>query len=274
VRPAGSGISRVAPFVPVALLLHLAVALVAVLVCRRNGPRPVRPLPLTVEFTETAGIAQMENRQTAPEKAYSVPPAALTAGRRETSHPSPSPGPGPTARAPAGEHPRQAQSPAPEPPTPAAAIAGADSGSLAVETVFPRGRGEETGDGATATSGRPPGPDGKAAKGSGGTGGRTPMSDGAGAYVALLRRLVEAHKEYPFASRRARQEGSCQRRFTLGAGGVVKKIEPLSSCGHPFLDDAATRAISAVGRFPPLPARFGGKDASFTVTITFTLKEQ
>jgi periplasmic protein TonB len=97
------------------------------------------------------------------------------------------------------------------------------------------------------------------------------MTYGAGAYGALLKRLIEAHKEYPFASRRSRQEGSCRRRFTLGAGGLVSKIEPLSSCGHPFLDDAATRAISAVGRFPPLPARFGGKNASFTVTITFTL---
>lgn len=94
------------------------------------------------------------------------------------------------------------------------------------------------------------------------------------AYLSLLKRLIEAHKEYPFASRRAGREGRCLRRFTVDRSGAIGKIETLSSCGHAFLDAAATRAIRAVGVFPPLPTVFPGKRATFTVTISFTLESE
>jgi periplasmic protein TonB len=91
------------------------------------------------------------------------------------------------------------------------------------------------------------------------------------AYQELLKRLVEAHKEYPLAARRSRQEGSCLRRFVLSRSGALTRIEELSSCGHAYLDEAATRAIRAVGAFPPLPDEIPGAEVSFTVPITFTL---
>jgi TonB family protein len=103
-----------------------------------------------------------------------------------------------------------------------------------------------------------------------------PAGDGAaaarrGLYQAQLKKLVEAHKEYPVSARKLGREGSCLRRFVLGRDGALQRVESLSSCGHPFLDGAATRAITAVGKFPPLPEDFGGAAESFTVTMTFTL---
>ena len=92
-----------------------------------------------------------------------------------------------------------------------------------------------------------------------------------GAYQAQLRSLIEAHKVYPLAARKSGREGSCQRRFVLGRDGSLKRVETLSSCGHPFLDAAATNAISAVGGFPPLPEEFPGAEESFSITMTFTL---
>jgi TonB family protein len=90
-------------------------------------------------------------------------------------------------------------------------------------------------------------------------------------YQAQLKSLVEAHKEYPVAARKMGREGSCQRRFVLGRDGSLRRVESLSSCGHPFLDGAATRAITGVGTFPALPEEFGGSEESFTITMTFTL---
>lgn len=92
-----------------------------------------------------------------------------------------------------------------------------------------------------------------------------------GAYQAQLKSLIEAHKQYPLACRKSGREGSCQRRFLLGRDGILRRVETLSSCGHPFLDAAATQAITAVGKFPPLPEEFKGIEESFSVTITFTL---
>ncbi len=56
----------------------------------------------------------------------------------------------------------------------------------------------------------------------------------------------------------------------LRRDGSLKSVEPVDSCGHPFLDAAATRAISSVGAFPPVPAELS-PDEPFEVTITFAL---
>ena len=90
-------------------------------------------------------------------------------------------------------------------------------------------------------------------------------------YLSLLKKLIEAHKEYPLAARKSRREGSCLRQIIISRNGTLKQVEVLSSCGCDFLDDAATRAIKAVGKFPPLPDDFRGTEESFTVTMTFTL---
>jgi len=93
------------------------------------------------------------------------------------------------------------------------------------------------------------------------------------AYQALLKRLIEARKEYPLAARKAGLEGSCLRRFVLSRSGALKQVETASSCGHMFLDEAATRAITAIGSFPPVPDEFKGAEATFTVDIIFRLKK-
>ena len=93
-------------------------------------------------------------------------------------------------------------------------------------------------------------------------------------YQALLKKIIEEHKGYPLAARRLGREGSCQRRFVLGRNGSLKKVEALSSCGHDFLDEAATYAIISSGTFPPLTDDFKGSEQAFTITMTFTLARQ
>ena len=90
-------------------------------------------------------------------------------------------------------------------------------------------------------------------------------------YQALLKSIIEAHKRYPLAARKSGREGTCKRRFVLGRNGSLKNVESLSSCGHAFLDESATRAITEVSSFPPLPDEFMGTEATFTIDITFKL---
>ena len=128
-----------------------------------------------------------------------------------------------------------------------------------------RGGGAGAGALSTAALGRSGGTSGGARKGAGA------WSSSRSAYQAKLKSLVEAHKEYPLAARRSGREGSCRRRFSLGRDGSLKRVEELTTCGHPFLDSAATRAITAVGKFPPLPEEYPGTEESFTITMTFSL---
>jgi protein TonB len=95
-----------------------------------------------------------------------------------------------------------------------------------------------------------------------------------GRYEAQLKRLIEAHKQYPFAARKSGREGSCLRRFVVERRGSLGKVEALTSCGYGLLDMAATAAITRVGVFPPLPEEFPGGEATFTVTISFTLARE
>ena len=139
-----------------------------------------------------------------------------------------------------------------------ATAAGAGSGAGS-KGVSPAGGGNREGGGlGAAQAGRP-------AATAGGS------LERRGAYQELLKRLVESHKRYPFAALKARQEGSCGRRFVLSRNGSLKGVEELSTCGHPLLDEAATRAITSVGAFPPFPESFEGAEKSFDITLTFVL---
>ncbi|GFO59302.1 hypothetical protein GMST_16270 [Geomonas silvestris] len=94
-----------------------------------------------------------------------------------------------------------------------------------------------------------------------------------GSYQGQVKALIEAHKKYPVAARKLGREGRCERRLVLARDGSLKQVETVSSCGHPFLDAAATRAITDVGKFPPLPDEFGAPQESFTVTMSFSLSD-
>jgi periplasmic protein TonB len=93
-------------------------------------------------------------------------------------------------------------------------------------------------------------------------------------YQARLESLVAAHQKYPLAARKLGREGSCRRLIVLDRDGTLKRVDELSSCGHPFLDSAATRAITDVGRFPPFPKEYQGNEGKFSITLRFTLAER
>ncbi len=280
---AGEGIGRLVPFLLVSLLLHLAAIVAVVAVDHRAPVDREATYRMTVEYLGTAemegGLPEKEARQTVPSvTAKSASPLAAKDGTgfapRSKRGEAQVDGYGPKrpmeklpstpALSVSPAQPNVRRDALPSAPAPPGATM-IDIGTVGGSGGTPNSAG--TGDGAAVRS---------AGGGSGGSGGSGTLSAAAaarrGAYEALLKCLIEEHKEYPRAARRTRQEGTCLRRFTLGRNGSLKRVDPLSSCGHAFLDDAASRAITAVGTFPPLPEDFKGTEATFTVSIKFTLQ--
>jgi protein TonB len=289
VKPAGGGTPRLAPLLLASLLLHLAAIAAVIFIVDREMAVRRATSQLNVDYIEPPG-----SRKSLPEKAQHLPAPVNAPEPRRVVLPKPLPAAPPMAmpsRKERGEGapPASGQvTPKHGPPggggSPALGIAPiAPTAPGGADMVFPvgsgSGRGGGTGSGAGEGAGTGTGA-GRYGNGTGGThgGNATSASSGAlqrrAAYQALLKRLIEAHKEYPLAARRSRLEGNCVRRFTISRGGTLKKVESLSSCGHEYLDDAATRAITAVGTFPPLPDEITGTEATFEVPIRFMLRNE
>jgi protein TonB len=264
VKPAGGGIRRLAPLLALSLLLHLAVLLAISGSIRQKPADSLPQLPMTVDYVDSgANLGRpLQN------------PASRTAAPREAA-PKSRPVMVPLQGSPVRDSSRVIA------PISVLPVSTAKKGIMEMSLGKSQG-GMETGTGSgggskvgsvTAAGHRDGG-------GPGGLQGNGPPGSTGGsrqrraAYQETLKRLIEAHKEYPFAARRLRQEGSCQRRFILSRSGSVKQVEALTSCGYTYLNEAATRAITAVGTFPPLPDDFRGAEEAFTITIIFTLTSQ
>ena len=90
-------------------------------------------------------------------------------------------------------------------------------------------------------------------------------------YAAQLKELIEQHKEYPLAARKARREGRCVLSFTLDRDGALKRVAVVTSSSSRFLDNASLAAVSAVGRFPVFPPELRAEQETFGVTLSFRL---
>ncbi|MBJ6725296.1 energy transducer TonB [Geomesophilobacter sediminis] len=289
---------RAAPLFAASLLLHLLV-LLEMGNQLQPAPHPQRPMAL---FMAAAAPS-------APGRGAS-PGALSAASTREIASPG-SGATGRQARdaAPGGAE-QPVTVPAPLPPVPAAAVHHASglrnrvapvarsleaNPAPAIPAPFPlraasvggsaseRERSVRSAEGTGNGVGAPAGSGASGARGArddggkGGAGGRDARGASGGTgrgrdFPLILKRLIEAHKQYPVAARRGGREGSCQRRFVLSRNGTLQSVEEVSSCGHPFLDAAATRAITSIGKFPPIPADYPGSDAAFTVTLNFSLR--
>ncbi len=77
--------------------------------------------------------------------------------------------------------------------------------------------------------------------------------------------------EYPKGARQRGEQGDVVLEIRVGESGSVERVEVVSSCGFPELDEAAVRAAKAA-RFTP--AKSGSRSVASTarLTLTFRLK--
>ena len=90
-------------------------------------------------------------------------------------------------------------------------------------------------------------------------------------YLAVVRGIIEKHKEYPVMARRGRVEGTAIVGFVLTRSGAVRAASVVHSSGSGLLDGAALRAIRATDGFPPVAAEIAGTEVSLEVPLTFRL---
>ncbi|WP_324081768.1 TonB family protein [Geomonas sp.] len=262
------------------LLLHLLVILVAVRAAQHGNEKLAANLPLVLEQVELTSLAAPGPKvvKAAPGAQRGGPGVRAVPAASQPLPPAVKPAAPPVVSQPMRQ-PHQDAPPAVQkvsnraeiisPPALGGVVAAPGGKQAPPATAGGDGRGQ-----AAAGRGGVARPEGGAVASRRSDSGTGPASGGAArreSYQALLKRLIEARKEYPVASRRRHEEGSCQRRFVLGRDGSLKQVEEVTRCGFPFLDEAATKAVASVGKFPPIPEGIEGPEASFTINITFTL---
>jgi protein TonB len=260
------GIAHFAPLLLASLLLHLAVILVATGAGKRDAARQQLSLNMVVEYLEDVNRREVLPYKEIQRHVTAPGPKQVVTQSEETApihYPVPIPVTGPPvpqnalwsgvppdAKAKPVENPGQRISSNVNAPSAGANSAAVTGRQVAAPPGLTR-RNSDTASTPTQTS-----------------------LQRRNSYQSEIKRLIEDHKEYPIAARKSGREGGCQRRFVLDRNGSLKRVEALSSCGHIFLDEAATRAITAVGKFPPLPTDFKEPEEAFTITMTFTLARQ
>jgi protein TonB len=256
-KPDGRGIAHIAPILPASLLLHLVVILALAVIVKKEANHRVTPPDMAVEYLEQGKNKRQPDMATVRQVTQPLQRQAVTSTAADKPEPSRRP-------ATAVQQNPPMQSAASTVPAPAAVHAETGlSGNAATTAAGTAGGNKMAFSGVVAENAK--------------TAAGAPAAkflQRRETYQAQLKRLIEAHKRYPLAARRSGKEGVCQRRFALRRDGTLKRVEELSSCGHTFLDDAATHAISAVGTFPPLPDDFTGAEETFTITMIFTLARQ
>jgi len=90
-------------------------------------------------------------------------------------------------------------------------------------------------------------------------------------YGARVRELIDRQKEYPLMARRSGVEGTVYIKFVIGRDGSLKKAEVSRSSGRRILDRAAINAVSAVRRFPAVPASMEGPELNFELPLTYKI---
>ena len=93
------------------------------------------------------------------------------------------------------------------------------------------------------------------------------LNDLKSGWGATIRSRIERRKSYPSAARGA--SGSVTVRLTVSRLGQLASVSVAQSSGHPSLDQAAVRAVTAAGKFPAAPKGLTEASYSFTLPITF-----
>jgi protein TonB len=93
-----------------------------------------------------------------------------------------------------------------------------------------------------------------------------------GAYLATLRRTIEARKYYPRQARRARHEGTVKVRFKVLRDGSFETAEVVDSSGSTLLDAAALETLNRVGRFAPFPNGMGKSYLMVGLPLSYELR--
>ncbi|MBF0611651.1 MAG: energy transducer TonB [Magnetococcales bacterium] len=91
-------------------------------------------------------------------------------------------------------------------------------------------------------------------------------------YFRGVKHRIEQVWVYPNSAKKNRQTGNLLLEFTIDREGNMVEIELLRSSGVSLLDDAAIKAISKAGPFPPLPNEWNKQQLRVKVTFEYLMR--
>jgi TonB family protein len=88
-------------------------------------------------------------------------------------------------------------------------------------------------------------------------------------YLALLKALTQRHMNLLPSSLIAGRRGDTYLTVLVLSDGTIARIAITRSSGYPDIDERVEQMVAAVGRFPPIPARFGDSSMELIMHLRF-----
>jgi len=88
-------------------------------------------------------------------------------------------------------------------------------------------------------------------------------------YLALLKALTQRHMNLLPPSLIAGRRGDTYLSVLVLSDGTIARIAISRSSGYLDIDERVAQMVAAVGRFPPIPARFGDSSLELTMHLRF-----
>lgn len=94
------------------------------------------------------------------------------------------------------------------------------------------------------------------------------------AYLAQLRKAIEAKKVYPKNAKRLSQSGVVTLKFTVLRSGVIKNAEVSQTSSFNILDNAAMKILQDIAKTEPFPKELIEDEMVVVLPIEYDLKQQ
>jgi TonB family protein len=88
-------------------------------------------------------------------------------------------------------------------------------------------------------------------------------------YLALLKALTQRHMNLLPPTLIAGRRGDTYLTVLVLSDGTIARIAITRSSGYPDIDERVEQMVAAVGRFPPIPARFGDSSMELIMHLRF-----
>ncbi len=108
----------------------------------------------------------------------------------------------------------------------------------------------------------------------GGAGGGSGSGSARQSYYGQLAAALNRHKRYPYAARKARQEGVVKVRFVIDAQGQVLERDIEASSGYRALDKEVIAMVERASPLPAIPAELGRTQLAIVLPIEFSLRHR
>lgn len=102
---------------------------------------------------------------------------------------------------------------------------------------------------------------------------QTDIQNAKDAYLAQLRKIIEAKKVYPKNAKRLSQSGTVTIKFTILRNGTIKNMQVINTSSFKILDDAALKILEDIAKLEVFPKELIEDEIVVVLPIEYDLKQ-